>query len=390
MRQVYMDHSATTPVDPEVFEAMVPYLTDRFGNPSSIYSAGRAARQGMEKAREQVASLLNASPDEIIFTSGGTEADNQAIIGYATANRHKGNHIITSAIEHHAVYDTCKYLSRNGFEVTFLPVDGNGVVEPETLKAVLKPTTLLVSIMHANNEVGTIEPIKELATITHEAGAAFHCDAVQTVGRIPVDVVDLGVDMLSASSHKLYGPKGTGCLYLKKGIKVESYLHGGGQERKHRPGTENIPGIVGFGKAAELAQARVDETGKRLRELGGRLAQGLLNAIPHSRLTGHPVNRIPGHVSLCFEFVEGESILLMLDQAGVMASSGSACTSGSLEPSHVLLALGLPHEIAHGSLRLTLGKGNSEEDVDYVLNTLPGIVERLRQMSPLYMKAGER
>ncbi|NSW81772.1 MAG: cysteine desulfurase NifS [Syntrophothermus sp.] len=384
MRQIYMDHSATTPIDQEVFECMIPYLTDRFGNPSSIfYSAGQTARQAVEKAREQVASLLNALPDEVVFTSGGTEADNLAIVGYAMANRHKGNHIITSSIEHHAVYDTCKYLSNYGFEVTFLPVDGNGIVEPETLKTALKPNTTLVSIMHANNEIGTVEPIKELASITHEAGAAFHCDAVQTVGRIPVDVVDLGVDMLSASSHKLYGPKGVGCLYVRTGITMQKLLHGGGQEKKRRAGTENVPGIVGFGKAAELAQQRMDETGKRLRELGERLAQGLLQAIPYSRLTGHPVKRIPGHVSLCFEFVEGESILLMLDQVGVMASSGSACTSGSLEPSHVLLALGLPHEIAHGSLRLTLGKGNSEEDVDHVLNVLPPIVERLRQMSPL-------
>lgn len=383
MRQIYMDHSATTPVDQEVFDTIKPYYVEKYFNPSNIYSQAQSVRKAVENAREQVALLLNALPEEIIFTSGGTEADNQAIISNATASKEKGRHIITSAIEHHAVMDTCKYLTHNGFELTVVPVNSCGIVEPETLKNAMRPDTILVSIMHANNEVGTIQPIKQLAEIAHENGAVFHTDAVQTLGKIPVDVRELNVDMLSASSHKLYGPKGTGCLYVRKGIKTASILHGGSQERKRRAGTENVPGIVGFGKACELAGQRLPEQVDRLNKLGKRLMDGILNTIPDTRLTGHPVERIPGSVSVCFEFVEGESILLMLDQMGIMASSGSACTSGSLDPSHVLLALGLPVEIAHGSLRLTMGKDNTEEDVDYVLEVLPPIIERLRQMSPL-------
>jgi len=373
-----MDHSATTPVDEAVLDAMIPFYTSQYGNPSSVYSKGRAAKRALEKAREQVAALINAQPREIFFTSGGTEADNQAIISYMFSNSHRGKHLITSAIEHHAVLDTCEYLQKNGFELTVLPVTPSGMVEPEALKKALKPGTTLVSIMHANNEVGTIQPIKELAAIAHEAGAAFHTDAVQTVGKIPVDVKELGVDMLTASSHKLYGPKGAGCLYVKKGTPIGKLLHGGAQEEKMRSGTENVPGIVGFGKAAELAQSRMSEQIAYLTELGKKLQNGIVEKIPHTIITGDPANRIPGHVSVCFESVEGESILLMLDGYGIMASGGAACTSESLGPSHVLVAMGIPEEITYGALRLTLGKDNSEEDVDYVLEVLPQIVNRMR------------
>ncbi|MGI6453143.1 MAG: cysteine desulfurase NifS [Syntrophomonadaceae bacterium] len=385
MTEIYMDHSATTPMDEEVLEAMLPYFKGEYGNPSGIYAKGRKAKKALEKARTQVAALLNAAPQEIFFTSGGTEADNLAIISYMLSNVGKGRHLITSAIEHHAVFDTCQYLSKNGFDLTILPVNKNGLVEPDALREALRlrPDTALVTIMHANNEIGTIQPIKELAAIAHEAEAAFHTDAVQTVGKIPVDVKDLGVDLLSASSHKLYGPKGVGCLYIKKGTKISRLLHGGPQEAKIRAGTENVPGIVGFGKAAELAQNRMGEIFTHLTRLEKRLREGIRAKIPHTIFTGDPQDRIPGHVSVCFEFIEGESILLMLDSYGIMASSGSACTFGALEPSHVLIAIGIPPEIAHGSLRLTLGKDNTEQDIDYVLQVLPGIVNRLRTMSPL-------
>ncbi|MDK2821445.1 MAG: cysteine desulfurase [Clostridia bacterium] len=382
MRTIYMDHSATTPLDTEVFNAMKPYYTNRFGNASSIYSMGQEARKAIEKAREQVAKLINAFPQEIIFTSGGTEADNQAIISYALTNKDKGNHIITSAIEHHAVLETCDFLEKLGFEITILPVQPDGLVEPEVLRKEMKPSTILVSIMHANNEVGTIQPIKELAEISHEWGAAFHTDAVQSMGKIPIDVKEMGIDMLSGSSHKIYGPKGVGCLFVKKGIRIGSFIHGGGQERKMRAGTENVPGIVGFGKAAELALLHMAERKEKLDHLTNLLKEGIMETIPSTLLTGHPEKRIPGSVSVCFRFVEGESILLMLDSFGIMASSGSACTSGSLDPSHVLLALGLPHEIAHGSLRLTLGKDNTEEEVKYVLEVLPKVIGNIRKMSP--------
>jgi cysteine desulfurase len=327
--------------------------------------------------------LINANPRDIFFTSGGTEADNQAILSYMLSNSNRGRHLITSAIEHHAVLDTCEYLSKNGFDLTVLPVNKDGLVDPDDLKKALKPETTLVTIMHANNEVGTIQPIKELAAIAHEVGAAFHTDAVQTVGKIIVDVNVLGVDLLSASSHKLYGPKGVGCLFIKKGTKIEKFLHGGPQEAKMRAGTENVPGIVGFGKAAEIAQNQMSEYIIYLTRLGKKLQDGIRERIPNTIFTGHPQKRIPGHISVCFEFIEGESILLMLDSYGIMASSGSACTSGALEPSHVLTAMGIAHEIVHGSLRLTLGKDNTEEDIDYVLEVLPGVVERLRTMSPL-------
>lgn len=384
MRSVYIDHSATTPVDPLVFEAMKPYYTEIFGNSSSVHSQGQKAHRAVEESREKVAALIGAKTNEIIFTSGGTEADNQAIITYMHNNRTKGNHIITSAIEHHAVLHTCEFLAKQGFELTVLPVNSYGEVEPDTLREAIRPgTTALVSIMHANNEIGTIEPIKELAAIAHEAGAIFHTDAVQTVGKIPVNVAELGVDLLSASAHKLYGPKGIGCLYAKKGVRIGSFIHGGGHERNLRAGTVNVPGVVGFAKAAELAQQRLCSQEAPLADLAKRLTDGIFAAIPNTRLTGHPERRLPGSVSVCFDYVEGESILLMLDNYGIMASSGSACTSGSLDPSHVLLAIGLPHETAHGSLRLTMGKDNTQEDVDYILEVLPPIIKNLRAMSPL-------
>ncbi|HRY14211.1 MAG TPA: cysteine desulfurase NifS [Syntrophomonadaceae bacterium] len=384
MRSVYIDHSATTPVDPLVFEAMKPYYTEIFGNSSSVHSQGQKAHRAVEESREKVAALIGAKTNEIIFTSGGTEADNQAIITYMHNNRNKGNHIITSAIEHHAVLHTCEFLAKQGFELTVLPVNSYGEVEPDTLREAIRPgATALVSIMHANNEIGTIEPIKELAAIAHEAGAIFHTDAVQTVGKIPVNVAELGVDLLSASAHKLYGPKGIGCLYAKKGVRIGSFMHGGGHERNLRAGTVNVPGVVGFAKAAELAQQRLCSQEAPLADLAKRLTDGIFAAIPNTRLTGHPERRLPGSVSVCFDYVEGESILLMLDNYGIMASSGSACTSGSLDPSHVLLAIGLPHETAHGSLRLTMGKDNTQEDVDYILEVLPPIIKNLRAMSPL-------
>jgi len=384
MKAIYMDHSATTPVDPDVFNAMIPYYTDIYGNASSVHSQGQMAHRAVEQAREQVAALIGASTGEIIFTAGGTEADNQAIITFLLHERQKnGKHIITSAIEHHAVLHTCEFLTKQGFELTILPVNSYGTVEPDTLREALRPDTALVSIMHANNEIGTVQDIKTLAAISHEAGAAFHTDAVQTVGKIPVNVQELGVDLLSASGHKLYGPKGIGILFAKKGVRIGSYLHGGAHERNLRAGTVNVPGAVGFGKAAELAQQRLPQTTAHLKDLSQRLTSGILDGIPNSRLTGHPVDRLPGSVSVVFDYVEGESILLMLDSYGIMASSGSACTSGSLDPSHVLLAIGLPHETAHGSLRLTMGKDNTVEDVDYVLEKLPLIIKNLRFMSPL-------
>ncbi len=382
MRTVYMDHSATTPVDPEVFSEMIPYYQGRYGNPSSVYSLAQISRRALEQARKQVAGLINASPAEIIFTSGGTEADNQALITYMQVNRSRGKHLITSSLEHHAILHTCDYLKKQGFEVTVLPVDHYGLVDPGVLEKAMRPDTILVSIMHANNEVGTIQPIKTLAEVAHRGGAVFHTDAVQSVGKIPVDVMDMGIDLLSGSSHKFYGPKGVGFLFVKKGIRISNLLHGGGQERKLRAGTENVPGIAGLGKAAELARIHMEERAEKLNRLRERLIEGILNAIPNSRLTGDPHNRIPGHTSFCFEQVEGESMLLMLDGAGIAASSGSACTSGSLDPSHVLLALGLPHELAHGSLRLTMGKDNTDEDVDYVLETLTPIIANLRSISP--------
>lgn len=383
-RLVYLDHAATTPTAPEVVEAMLPYYTERFGNPSSIYGLARASKDAVDRAREQVARAINASPEEVFVTSGGTEADNWAIKGAAYANRKRGDHIITSAIEHHAVLHTCQYLETQGFRVTYLPVDEFGRVSPAALADALTDRTVLVSIMAANNEIGTLEPIAACGKICRERGVRFHTDAVQAIGAVPVDVEALGVDMLSLSAHKFYGPKGVGALYIRKGVRLDNLLHGGAQERRRRAGTENLAGIVGMGAAIERAEARREEYARRLTVLRDRMYRGISERIEHVRLNGHPTERLPGNLNCSFEFIEGESMLLLLDHARVCASSGSACTSGSLDPSHVLLAIGLAHEIAHGSLRFTLGESNTEQEIDYVLETLPPIVERLRTMSPLY------
>ncbi|QSQ10009.1 Cysteine desulfurase IscS [Koleobacter methoxysyntrophicus] len=389
-KRIYVDHAATTPIRSEVLEEMMPYLTERFGNPSSIYSYGREAKKAIEEAREKVAKAIGADPLEIYFTGSGTEADNWAIIGTAFANRNKGNHIITSSIEHHAVLHTCEYLEKQGFSVTYLPVDEFGMVKLETLKKSINDRTILVTIMHANNEIGTIQPIKEIGEFLKEKDITFHTDAVQTVGKIPVNVKGLKVDMLSLSAHKIYGPKGIGALYIRKGIKIHPYIHGGAQERKRRAGTENVAGIVGLGKAIELAISNMEGQREYLTSLRDKLIKGIQEKIPYVRINGHPTQRLPHNVNMCFEFIEGESLLLNLDMKGICASSGSACTSGSLEPSHVLLAIGLPHEIAHGSLRLTLGKDNTQEDIDYILEVLPQIVNKLRDMSPLFNQRKEK
>ncbi len=380
-RQVYMDHGATTPLREEALEAMLPYLKEKFGNPSSIHSFGREARKAINEAREKTARALGADPEEIFFTSGGTESNNMAIRGAA---RLKGKgRIITSAIEHHAVLDVCKDLEKDGFEVVFLPVDRYGMVDPRAVEEAIVPGTILVSIMMGNNEVGTIQPIREICTLARKRGVFVHTDAVQCVGQLPVDVKELQVDFLSLSAHKFNGPKGVGALYVRKGIPLPPIYRGGGQERKLRPGTENVAGIVGLGRALELAVAELPEKTARLQKLRDRLIAGL-TSLEGVALNGHPKQRLPGNVHLSFQYIEGESLLLGLDLQGVAASSGSACTSGSLEPSHVLTAMGLDHREAHGSLRLTLGRGNTEADVDYVLQVLPPIVERLREMSPLY------
>jgi cysteine desulfurase len=389
MRRVYLDHAATTPVHPEVLEEMLPYLKEEFGNPSSIYSWGREAKAAVEKARTRLANLLGADPAEIVFTSGGTEADNFALRGVAAANRQRGNHIITTKIEHHAILHTAEQLEKEGFRVTYLPVDKDGLVRPEDLEEALTPDTILVSIMFANNEIGTIEPIAELARIAKSKGVIFHTDAVQAVGNVPINVKELGVDLLSLSGHKIYGPKGVGALYIRRGTRIEPLILGGAQERKWRAGTENVPGIVGLGKAAELAVRELPQRIKHLTQLRDLLIEGIMEKIDHVRLNGHRTQRLPGNANFCFEFVEGESLLLNLDLAGIAASSGSACTSGSLEPSHVLTALGIPPEIAHGSLRLTLGRNNTREDVEYVLSVLPDIVAKLRAMSPLTPGGGK-
>ncbi len=393
MKNVYMDYSATTYVKPEVLEEMLPYFTEKFGNPSSFYGISRETKRSIDKAREQVAEALNCLPDEVYFTGGGSEADNWAIKGIASAHKNKGNHIITTKIEHHAVLHTCAYLEKNGFDVTYLDVDEEGLINLEDLKNAITDKTILVSIMFANNEIGTIQPIKEIGEICREKNIFFHTDAVQAVGNVPVDVKDMNIDMLSLAGHKIYGPKGIGVLYIKKGIKIDNLIHGGAQERNRRAGTENIAAIVGLGKAMELAHNNLEEHMKKLTLLRDKLINGLLK-IPYTRLNGPKGDkRLPGNVNVCFRFIEGESILLSLDFKGVCASSGSACTSGSLDPSHVLLAIGLPHEIAHGSLRLTMGEGSTEEDVDYVLEVVPPIIERLRNMSPLwddFLKKGEK
>jgi len=383
MSRLYLDYAATTPTHPDVVKVMLPYFTDAFGNPSSIHAYGQEAGGSVEVARDKIAALIGASAGEIVFTSGGTEADNFALEGVAFANQSKGNHIITSTVEHHAVLATCKFLEGNGFEVTRLPVDRYGMVDPDNVRSAITNKTILISVMHANNEMGTIEPIAEIGRIAREAGVCFHTDAVQTVGHIPVDVNELGVDLLAMSAHKLYGPKGVGALYIRKGTKLVAFMHGGEQERERRASTENVPGIVGFGKAAELACQEMNEEAECLTQLRNKLIAGLLERIDHIHLTGHPVKRLPNNVNISVDFVEGESMLLNLDLAGICASTGSACSSGSLEPSHVLLAMGLPQIQAHGSLRFTLGKWTTDEDINQVLETLPAIVSKLRAMSPL-------
>ena len=383
MKRIYLDYAATTPTHPEVVKAMLPYFTDAFGNPSSIHSYGQESKGAIEEARVKVADLIGARDEEIVFTSGGTEADNFAIKSVAYANEIKGDHIITSSIEHHAVMETCKFLERRGFRVTYLPVDEYGLVDPGDVKKAITGKTILISVMQASNEVGTVEPIAEIGRIAKEAGIYFHTDAVQAVGHIPVDVNELGVDLLSMSAHKLYGPKGVGALYIRKGTKLIPFMHGGEQERRRRASTENIPGIVGFGKAVELAQQEISEEAERLAYLRDQLIKGLLERIDHTRLNGHPIMRLPNNVNVSVDFVEGESMLLNLDLEGICASTGSACSSASLEPSHVLLALGLAHEQAHGSLRFSLGKWSTDEEIERVLDVLPGIVAKLRAMSPL-------
>lgn len=384
VRRVYFDHSATTPVRPEVAEVMQNYLTDNFGNPTSLHYFGRQVRKALEEAREKVAVAIGAKPEEIVFTSGGTESDNMAIHGVAMINKNRGNHIITSAVEHHAVINTVKALGKQGFTVTILPVDKYGLVSVEDLANAITDKTILISIMHANNEVGTIQPIKELAAVAKEKGIPFHTDAVQSMGKIPVNVDELGVDLLTISAHKIYGPKGVGALYIRKGTRWrQSLFHGGAQERLRRAGTENVPGIIGLGKACELAVQDLEKESAYLIALRDKLIKEVTDKISNVRVTGHSTHRLPNHASFCFEFIEGESMLLSLDMKGIAASSGSACTSGSLEPSHVLLAMGIPHELAHGSIRITLGRDNTEEDIDYFMETMPPIVERLRAMSPL-------
>jgi len=388
MGRIYLDYAATTPTHPEVVKVMLPHFADTFGNPSSIYSYGQEAKGAIEEARTKVAELIGARDEEIIFTSGGTEADNFALKGVAFANESRGNHIVTSSIEHHAVIETCKFLERRGFSVTCVPVDEYGLVDPDDVRRAITDRTVLISVMHANNEVGTIEPIDEIGKIAKETGIYFHTDAVQTAGHIPVDANAIEVDLLSISAHKLYGPKGVGALYIRKGTKLLPFMHGGEQERRRRASTENVPGIVGFGKAAEIAQREMSGEAERLTCLRDRLTNGLLERIDHSRLNGHPVTRLPNNVNISVEFVEGESMLLNLDLEGICASTGSACSSSSLEPSHVLLAIGLPHELAHGSLRFSLGKWTTEEEIERVLDVLPRIVTKLRAMSPLLKSHG--
>lgn len=384
VRMVYLDHSATTPLDPEVLEAMMPYLTNEFGNASSVYGLGQRARQAIDQARDEVAAFYGVAAKEVIFTSGGTEGDNFALRGIASRNAGRGKHVIVSTIEHDAVLRAADALERDGFQVTRLPVDRHGVVQPETLKGALRPDTILVSIMHANNEIGTIEPIADLVAVTREHSSAyFHTDAVQSSGKTPTRVDELGVDLLSMSAHKLHGPKGVGCLIVRSGVRIEPQILGGGHERNRRAGTENVAGIVGLSKALTIAQRDYEKNTAHLVSLRNRLIEGVLDRIPKSELTGHPVMRLPHHASFLFDGVEGESLLLQLDMEGIAASSGSACTSGSLEPSHVILALGYPRERALGSLRLSVGKGNTEADIDLVLARLPAMVSRLRTMAPI-------
>ena len=383
MRKVYLDNAATTALSPKVFEKMMPYLTDIYGNASSPHSFGQTARIGVEHAREQVARAINADPSEIVFTGCGTESDNTVLFGVAERYAKKGDHIITTNVEHHAILHSCAALEKKGIKVTYLPVDKDGLVTPEQVRDAITDKTILVSVMFANNEVGTIMPIPEIAAVCHEKGVLFHTDAVQAAGHIPIDVKAMGIDMLSISGHKFHGPKGVGVLYERKGIRLPSYIIGGEQEKGRRAGTENVAGIVGLGEALELAVTNMSETSARMTRMRDRLIEGIESTIPEVKLNGHRTKRLPNNVNFSIKYIEGESILLMLDMAGIAASSGSACTSGSLDPSHVLLALGLTHEVAHGSVRMTLGDDTTDEDIDYVLETLPKVAQRLRAMSPI-------
>lgn len=392
-RLIYLDHAATTAARPEVVEEMLPYFTEKFGNPSSVYKFSSGNKEAINNARQIIANSLNTEPANIYFTAGGSESDNWALKETARAYANKGKHIITTKIEHHAILHTAEFLEKEGYDVTYLNVDENGIIKLDELKAAIRPDTILISVMFANNEIGSIQPIKEIGAIAKEHGILFHTDAVQAYGQLPIDVEDMNIDMLSASGHKLNGPKGIGFLYIRKGIKIRNLIHGGGQERARRAGTENVPGIVGFGKAVEIAVATMNDRIKHETELRDYLIDRVLAEIPYTRLNGHRSKRLPNNANFSFQFIEGESLLIMLDMAGICGSSGSACTSGSLDPSHVLLAIGLPHEIAHGSLRLTLGDENTKEEMDYVIDNLKQIVERLRNMSPLYedfVKANNR
>ena len=387
-RKVYLDYSATTPTDPRVVEEMIPYFTEHFGNPSSIYSTGLEAKDAIEHAREQVAHLINAEPKELIFTSGGTESDNWALIATARRLQHKGKHIITSAIEHHAILHSCEYLAKEGFEITYVGVDHDGLVDPAEVEAAIRPDTILISIMYVNNEVGSVQPITEIGAIAKKHGVLFHTDAVQALGNVPIDVKTMNIDMMSMSSHKIYGPKGIGAIYIRSGVNLPTYIHGGAQERKKRAGTENVPGIVGFGKAAELACQNFNTHVAHVSKLRDHFIDRVLNEIPYTYFNGSKDHRHPGNANITFEYVEGESILLYLDFAGVSCSSGSACSSRSLQPSHVLTAMGIPVELIHGSIRFTFGNPTTMEDVDYTVNKLKGIIEKLRGISSISKEKG--
>ena len=381
---IYLDNAATTRVYPEVLEAMTPFFTEHYANPAAFYSFANPAQKAVHEAREQVAGLLGAKNEEIYFTGGGSESDNWAIKATAEAYKNKGKHIITSKIEHHAVLHTCQWLEKQGFEVTYINVDQDGVIKLDELEAAIRPDTILISVMAANNEIGTIQPLREIGALAHKYGVLFHTDAVQAFAHIPLNVDEMNIDMLSASGHKIHGPKGIGVMYIRKGVKILSFMHGGAQERRRRAGTHNVPGIVGMGKAVEIAAKHMEEQGKEIAQMRDYLIEQVLEKVPHARLNGHKTNRLPNNANFCFRFIEGEGMLILLDQAGIYGSSGSACTSGSLDPSHVLLAIGLPHEIAHGSLRLTLSEETTKEDIDYTVDKLAEIIARLRSMSPLY------
>ena len=381
---IYMDNAATTQVYPEVLNEMLPYFTEHYGNPSAIYSFAGEAKRGVDHAREIVAKAIGAKTEEIYFTGGGSESDNWALKATAEAYANKGKHIITTAIEHHAILHSAQWLEKHGYEVTYVGVDEDGKVKLDELEAAIRPDTILISVMAANNEIGTIQPLKEIGAIAKKHGVLFHTDAVQAFAHIPIDVDEMNIDMLSASGHKINGPKGIGIMYIRKGVKIRSFIHGGAQERQRRAGTHNVPGIVGIGKATEISIANMEKNNEYEIKLSDHLIERVLNEIPYSRLNGHRTDRLPNNANFCFRFIEGESMLILLDQAGICGSSGSACTSGSLDPSHVLLAIGLPHEIAHGSLRLTISEKTTMEDIDYTVDTLKKIIERLRSMSPLY------